>query len=77
MKSPYSIIPAGRALLVLNKNIIVYKLLVLDRNTWNHTTVYGVSPRGVVANLMDYDIVVCKFELQSRYYVHFQTNTHE
>ena len=32
------------------------------------------SPRGVVANILDYDIVVNKFELQ-RYYVHFLTIT--
>ena len=34
-----------------------------------------MSPRGVVANVQDYDITVSKFELQSRYYVHFRTNT--
>ena len=30
---------------------------------------------GVVTNVLDYDIVVSEFELQSRYYVHFRTNT--
>ena len=35
------------------------------------------SFRGVVANMLDYDIVVSDFELQSRYYVHFRTNTLE
>ena len=29
----------------------------------------------VVANVLDFDIVVNEFELQSRYYVHFRTNT--
>ena len=29
------------------------------------------SPCGVVANVLDCDIMVYKFELQSRYYVHF------
>ena len=29
---------------------------------------------GVVANVMDCDIVVSEFELQSRYYVYFQIN---
>ena len=29
------------------------------------------SLRGVVANMLDYDIVVREFELESRYYVHF------
>ena len=28
----------------------------------------------VVANVLDYDIVVIEFEHQSRYYVHFRTN---
>ena len=30
-----------------------------------------------VANVLYCDIVVSEFELQSRYYVHFRTNTHE
>ena len=30
--------------------------------------------RGVVANFLDCDIVENEFELQSHYYVHFQTN---
>ena len=33
------------------------------------------SPNGVVASALDCDIVVSDFDLQSRYYVHFQTNT--
>ena len=36
--------------------------------------VQGESPRGVVVNVLDCDIVVSKFEIQSWYYVHFQTN---
>ena len=28
-----------------------------------------------VANVLDSDILVSEFELQSRYYVHFRTNT--
>ena len=28
-----------------------------------------------MANVLDFDIVVCEFELQSSYYVYFQTNT--
>ena len=31
-------------------------------------------PSGVVAYMLDYDIVVSEFELQSRYYVLFRTN---
>ena len=33
------------------------------------------NPCGDVANVQDCDIVINEFELQSRYYVHFQTNT--
>ena len=32
------------------------------------------NPRGVVANVVVYDILVTEFELQSRYYAHFWTN---
>ena len=32
-------------------------------------------PRGVMVKAMDCGIVVCKFILQSRYYVHFRANT--
>ena len=38
--------------------------------------VWVVSPRGVVANVLDCEIVVSKFERQSHYYVHFRTYTH-
>ena len=32
-------------------------------------------PRGVIVKVLYYGIVVNEFELQSRYYVHFRTNT--
>ena len=32
-------------------------------------------PSSVVANMLDSDIVVCVFELQSRFDIHFLTNT--
>ena len=35
----------------------------------------SASLRGVVANVLDCDIIVSEFEIQSRYYVHFQINT--
>ena len=35
----------------------------------------GKSPRGVMVKAFDCRIVVREFELQSRYYVHFWTNT--
>ena len=28
-----------------------------------------------MANMMNYDIFISKFKIQSRYYVHFRTNT--
>ena len=34
-----------------------------------------IYPRGVMIKVMHYEIVVNEFELQSRYYVHFQANT--
>ena len=33
--------------------------------------------RGKLANTVDYDIIVSEFQLLSRYYVHFRTNTLE
>ena len=35
----------------------------------------GGCPRSVMVKAIDYEIVVSEFELQSRYYVHFRTNT--
>ena len=32
------------------------------------------NPCGVVANVLNFDIVQSEFELQSNYYVHFRTN---
>ena len=34
-------------------------------------------PRGAIIRVVDCEIVVNKFELQLRYYVHFRTNTTE
>ena len=39
------------------------------------TSGQGVCPIGVVANVLEYDIKVNEFELQSRNYVHFLTYT--
>ena len=33
------------------------------------------SPRNVVTIVLNYDLEVSKFEMQSRHYVHFRTNT--
>ena len=35
----------------------------------------GGYPRGVVVKALNYRIVISEFELQSRYYVLFRTNT--
>ena len=37
--------------------------------------ILGGCPRGVMVKAMDCGIVVREFVLQSRYYVHFRTNT--
>ena len=46
-------------------------------HTHAHTRTYtlGKGPRGEMVKAMDCGIVVNEFELQSRYYVHFRTNT--
>ena len=36
---------------------------------------YPNQQGGVMVKVLDCGIVVCEFELQSRYYVHFRTNT--
>ena len=36
---------------------------------------FGKSLRGVVANVLDCDIIFTEFELQSSYYVSFRTKT--
>ena len=33
------------------------------------------SPCGVIAKVLDSDLKISEFELQSDYYLHFQTNT--
>ena len=36
----------------------------------------GGSSRGIVGTKLDCGVEVSKFEMQSRYYIHFRTNTH-
>ena len=47
------------------------------KKTLTSTTMLGQlkNSRGEVANLLDCDTVASEFELQSRYYTHFWTNT--
>ena len=47
------------------------KLLILRIVTWS----YRESLCGGVVNVQNYEILVSEFELRSRYYVHFRTNT--
>ena len=35
----------------------------------------GESPHGILANMLDCNIVVWEFELQFHYYIHFKTNS--
>ena len=37
----------------------------------------AVNFSGVVANILDFDILVSEFEFQMRYYVHFRNDTLE
>ena len=52
-----------------------------DSNTnkgWNYrNNPLGGRPRGIVTNILDCDIVVSEFKLQSRNYVNFFTNNLE
>ena len=41
----------------------------------NIEQVLGATPHGVMVNAMVCKIVAREFELQSRYYIHFRTNT--
>ena len=42
---------------------------------YNYTETMRGGPRSIVVNVLDCDIVINEFELQSRHYVHFWTNT--
>ena len=52
----------------------VYLLVVSSTKNLFSPNVRG-CPRGVMVKAMDCGIVVSEFELQSRYYVHFNANT--
>ena len=61
-QSVYSAAPADLAKLTCCLNELINRIS-------------GISPRGVVANVLDYDIVVSEIEHQSLSNVYFQTNT--
>ena len=54
---------------------IIFNLIYFMK--YQNTFVPVKCTRGVVANVQDCDITVSEFELHSRYYIHFQTNTSE
>ena len=47
----------------------------IHTNTYTHTHTHRRCPRGVMVKAMVCEIVAREFEIQLRYYVHFQTNT--
>ena len=51
-----------------SKGMYVTPILKKTLNSWR-------NPHGAVANVLDYDIVVSKFELKSHYYANFRINT--
>ena len=59
----------------LSLNFLLSHLPFFHSISFFFTLTYGVSPRGVVGNVLDCDIVVNEFEFQACYCVHIQTNT--
>ena len=58
------------------KKVYFFSLWFLTTTVQNNLITSGGSTGGgVVVNVLHCDIVVSKFELQLRYYVHFRTNT--
>ena len=49
-------------------------LIIFENICLNHRCLLG-NPHDVVANVLNYDIVVSEFEIHSYFYIHFQTNT--
>ena len=69
--------------LFLNISIFLVHISVTENNIcihckckWhNHLSYIRESPRDVIIKVLDYIFKVREFELQSRYYINFQTNT--
>ena len=59
---------------MLQGKINVSFIVRSSHDKWSFSLDRG-CPRGVMVKTMDCEIVVCEFELQSRYYVHFRANT--
>ena len=53
---------------------LILKVLFLMKQVKYHNG-FRKCPLGVIVKAMDSRIIVSEFELQLRYYIHFQTNT--
>ena len=67
----YSVLSNNRCHTIVN--CISLDILLFNSRYWIKW--YWGCPRGVMVKVMDCGIVVSEFELQSRYYVYFRTNT--
>ena len=57
--------------------VCVNMYIRLNAHTHPYTQAYGECPCSVIIKVVGCRIVVCEFELQSSYYVHFRSNTFE
>ena len=55
-----------------NKLSILNLIISIRYQNWK---LFRGCPRSVMVKSMDYEIVVCEFELQLHYYIHFRANT--
>ena len=61
---------------IRHKTGSLQKKTFLHYTIWNHIDHWLISKvECVVATVLDFDVVEGRFELQSRYYVHFLINT--
>ena len=71
-------LPIGREIALIS-NLEYFKCTALIKNIFDFTgswyNAYKHKPRGVVANVLVFDIVVREFELCGCYYFRFRTNT--
>ena len=69
--------PLANLVIIIFAHLYDFKSLFLFKNC-NHLFAHGYkrgNNRGLVANTLDYDILVSEFEFQSLYYVHLRTHT--
>ena len=55
--------------------LIQRNIFPTDPNEKKKVEKVGGGACGVMVKAMDFGIEVCEFEIQSRYYVHFRTNS--